>query len=296
MGVTAIALIVLPLRLAGQWYVATNKDAMTDEVSWRISTFSVDGSSDSPTSLNWECDNEGVVVYLRLGDYLSGDDVQGQYRFDSKPASPIQDWELSDKIVILPQAVIAEFTAQAKTAAKVLIRVTGSREMLTYTFDLDGWSHAPPTCNPAPCPRSLNRMLGRAQSDSLTFVAAFGKLPCGMLPAREQRVGDGFERVDGQVFLEAVVEERPDHLFGPALRYPELLKQAGVQGRVLIQAVIDTTGRAVPSSVKILQSAHAGFDGPARNYVLQSLFRPGRVGGRAVKVLVTVPVDFTLKK
>jgi protein TonB len=110
----------------------------------------------------------------------------------------------------------------------------------------------------------------------------------------EGGVATGIVPSSDQVYLEAVVEERPDHLSGPALQYPELLKQAGVQGRVLVQAVIDTTGRAVPSSVKILQSAHAGFDGPAKSYVQQSLFRPGRVGGRAVKVLVNMPIDFRL--
>ena len=113
-------------------------------------------------------------------------------------------------------------------------------------------------------------------------VGVEGGLATGAVPSSDQ------------VYLEAVVEERPDHLSGPALQYPELLKQAGVQGRVLVQAVIDTTGRAVPSSVKILQSAHAGFDGPAKNYVMHSLFRPGRVGGRAVKVLVNMPIDFKL--
>lgn len=115
-------------------------------------------------------------------------------------------------------------------------------------------------------------------------VGVEGGLATGAIPTSDQ------------VFLESVVEERPDHLSGPALNYPELLKQAGVQGRVLVQAVIDTTGRAVPSSVKILQSVHPGFDGPAKSYVLASLFRPGRVGGRAVKVLVNMPIDFRLTR
>ena len=99
-----------------------------------------------------------------------------------------------------------------------------------------------------------------------------------------------------QVFLESVVEERPERLTGPAPQFPDLLRQAGVQGRVLVQGVIDTTGRAIPSSVRVVQSPHPGFDEAAKRIMLQSLFRPGRVGGRAVKVLVSLPVDFTLKK
>lgn len=99
-----------------------------------------------------------------------------------------------------------------------------------------------------------------------------------------------------QVYLEAVVEERPERLSGPQLQYPEILRQAGVTGRVVVQAIIDTTGRAIPSSVRVIQTVHSGFDQPAKNLVLNSLFRPARVSGRAVKVLVNVPIDFTLNR
>ena len=99
-----------------------------------------------------------------------------------------------------------------------------------------------------------------------------------------------------QVYLEAVVEERPERLSGPQPQYPEILRQAGVSGRVIVQAIIDTTGRAIPSSVRVIQTPHSGFDQPAKNLVLQSLFRPGRVSGRAVKVLVNVPIDFALNR
>jgi protein TonB len=76
--------------------------------------------------------------------------------------------------------------------------------------------------------------------------------------------------------------------------YPELLKEAGIQGRVVVQAVIDTLGRAVPTSVKILQSPNPGFDRSAGNYVLNALLRPARVHGRAVRVLINIPIDFRI--
>jgi protein TonB len=98
----------------------------------------------------------------------------------------------------------------------------------------------------------------------------------------------------GEVYVEAVVEEKPELLAAPELRYPELLRQAGIQGRVVVQAVIDTTGRAEPSSIKIVRSPNPGFDEPARNWVLRAVFRPGRVHGRAVRVLVEIPIVFRL--
>jgi protein TonB len=96
--------------------------------------------------------------------------------------------------------------------------------------------------------------------------------------------------------MESVVEERPEMLTHPPLQYPDLLRQAGVQGRVLVQAIIDTSGRAEPASVKVIQSPNPGFDQPAKQMILKGLFRPARVHGRAVRVLVNVPIDFTIKR
>ena len=112
----------------------------------------------------------------------------------------------------------------------------------------------------------------------------------------EGGIGTGIVPDAGQVFMESVVEERPEVLSGPALNYPDLLRQAGVQGRVLVQAIIDTSGRAEPPSVKVIQSPNPGFDQPAKNYVLRALFRPARVHGRAVRVLVNLPIDFKIKR
>src|SRR5438876_5744534 len=101
---------------------------------------------------------------------------------------------------------------------------------------------------------------------------------------------------DLEVFMEAIVEEKPAVLSGPTLQFPELLRQAQIQGRVLVQAIIDTLGRAEPASVKVLQSPNPGFDQSAKSYVLKALFRPARVHGRAVRVLIQIPIDFRLKQ
>ena len=108
--------------------------------------------------------------------------------------------------------------------------------------------------------------------------------------------GDDKMRTNAEVFMEAIVEEKPAVLSGPTLQYPALLRQAQIQGRVLIQAIIDTLGRAEPNSVKVLQSPNPGFDQSAKTYVLNDLFRPARVHGRAVRVLLQIPVDFKLRQ
>ena len=98
-----------------------------------------------------------------------------------------------------------------------------------------------------------------------------------------------------QVFMESVVEERPELLTGPTLRYPAWLAEQGIEGRVVVQLILDSLGRAEPASVKVIQTPNAGFDQPAMNYVLRARFRPGIVHGRPVRVLLNLPIDFTLR-
>jgi len=100
--------------------------------------------------------------------------------------------------------------------------------------------------------------------------------------------------ISDQPYLEAVVEERPDRVSSPPVRYPEILRQAGIEGRVLVEVVIDTLGRAERGSIRILSSTHQLFEAPARETVANSVYRPGRIAGRAVRVRVQVPLNFSI--
>ena len=100
---------------------------------------------------------------------------------------------------------------------------------------------------------------------------------------------------DGSAFEPSLVDELPMRLAGPAPVYPDLLRQAGLQGRVVLEAVIDTLGRVERGSVVVVESAHPAFVAPAQQSLLKSLFRPARVRGKAVRVRVRVPIDFVLR-
>src|SRR5881392_3121370 len=90
------------------------------------------------------------------------------------------------------------------------------------------------------------------------------------------------------------VDEPPALVASPPPAYPELLRAAGIEGRVVLQVVIDTLGRAEPAA-RVFASSNPGFDGAALAYVRGALFRPGRVRGRAVRVLIRLPIAFTLR-
>ncbi|MDO8665271.1 MAG: TonB family protein, partial [Gemmatimonadales bacterium] len=70
----------------------------------------------------------------------------------------------------------------------------------------------------------------------------------------------------------------------------------GVEGRVLVEVVLDTMGRAERGSLRILSATHQLFEGPARETALSCRYRPGRIAGRAVRVRVQVPVNFTVSR
>ena len=79
-------------------------------------------------------------------------------------------------------------------------------------------------------------------------------------------------------------------------RYPDMLRQAGVEGEVLAQFVVDTTGKAEPGSLKILKSSHDMFVQSVKNALPNMKFIPAEVGGRKVKQLVQQPFTFSISK
>lgn len=91
-------------------------------------------------------------------------------------------------------------------------------------------------------------------------------------------------------------DEAPRLLDHPPLRYPEVMRQAGLEARVVVEAVLDTTGRIEPGSLRLSGGAHALFEAEARAVVTGSRYRPARLAGRAVRVRIQVPVAFSMRR
>ena len=92
------------------------------------------------------------------------------------------------------------------------------------------------------------------------------------------------------------MEEKPELLSAPRLEYPPLLSQAGIEGSVVMQFVIDSMGRVEPGSIKVIRNPNPEFERPVRNVLSRALYRPARVHGRAVRVLVQQSFNFTQKR
>jgi len=75
-------------------------------------------------------------------------------------------------------------------------------------------------------------------------------------------------------------------------RYPEALRSAGVDGHVLVQFTVDTTGRIDLAHVVVLQSTHDLFTRAVRDALAGFRFLPAQVGGRHISALAQMPFEF----
>ena len=94
------------------------------------------------------------------------------------------------------------------------------------------------------------------------------------------------------------VQEKPAPVGGLAaiqqeIGYPDFARRAGVQGRVILQFVVDEDGTV--SAVEVLRGIGAGCDEEAVRVLRNTRFTPGRQRGRAVKVKMTLPISFRLR-
>lgn len=112
------------------------------------------------------------------------------------------------------------------------------------------------------------------------------------------------ESVEEEAIPFQLVEEKPKFQGGDAnefskwvnqrLVYPEIAKENGVQGRVMLQFTVNADGTV--SNVKVLRGVDSSLDKEAVRVVSSSpKWKPGRQRDRAVKVTYTFPVIFQLR-
>jgi TonB family protein len=278
--VLALHLAASPLaaQVAGQaattWKITTSRSEMTDQPSVLLELQAV---SPPPNVLDLpalivRCHENTLNVYVATGSVLHSfleDRTSVRVRWgDDAPQEAV--WERSSDYT-------AAFAPQPRAFLQRLVgtpdfRIEVQPEGETprvIKFDARGLERHMPTVNAA-CPEPQPPSMASADSAARARPDFF--------------------------FMESEVDEKPAILSAPALSYPDLMRQAGIQGRVVIQAVIDPKGRAELSSISVIESPNPGLDNAALNFVRRARFRPGRVHGLAVRVLMNVPVDFKINR
>lgn len=99
------------------------------------------------------------------------------------------------------------------------------------------------------------------------------------------------------VFFEFQVERRvtlpPDN---PMAHYPPVLRSANIEGEVLTQFIVDTTGHAEMGTLKVLKTTHDLFTNSVKAALPSIRFIPAEIGGRKVRQIVQMPFHFNLTK
>ncbi|MFA6400375.1 MAG: M56 family metallopeptidase [Salinivirgaceae bacterium] len=107
--------------------------------------------------------------------------------------------------------------------------------------------------------------------------------------------------LDTTVFF--IVEDMPEYLGGDSslrefiaqsVKYPEVAKQKGIQGRVFVQFVVNQNGGI--EQVKVVRGVDPSLDEEAIRVVKGiPQWTPGKQNGKNVNVSFTIPINFKLK-
>ena len=116
-------------------------------------------------------------------------------------------------------------------------------------------------------------------------------------PAVDGPPNGNAERGDNTPFLAAQVEKQVSLTLGSKPpRYPETLRAAGIEGRVVAAFVVSDLGLVEDGSIKILSSDNSLFDEAVRSALGRMRFVPAEIGGKKVRQLVQMPFLFTLSR
>lgn len=128
-----------------------------------------------------------------------------------------------------------------------------------------------------------------------TFILISGLLTSGRASALQPPPPPPPVEPVPEVFI--VVEQMPEPIGGmkaiyDAIVYPEMAKKAGIEGRVVLQFIVDEHGDVIEPTV--IRGIGGGCDEAALNAIKDLKFIPGKQRGRAVKVQFQLPIVFRL--
>jgi TonB family protein len=107
----------------------------------------------------------------------------------------------------------------------------------------------------------------------------------------------GVETSARQAHLQSPVDKPARPAPGsPTPKYPNLLKITGVEGEVVVEFVVDTTGLADVSTFKVVTTTHGMFADAYRNALPKMRFLPAENGGKKVKQLLRQSYVFKIPK
>jgi protein TonB len=123
----------------------------------------------------------------------------------------------------------------------------------------------------------------------------------GNVKVEEKKIEEKIEKKEKEVVEKSVyqsfeVEKAPECVnlgqVRGSMRYPEIAREAGIEGRVTVKVLVNESGSV--SKVGAISGPDA-FHDEVRDKAMDLQFTPGLQNGKPVKVWVTVPFNFKLK-
>jgi TonB family protein len=223
----------------------------------------------------------------------------------SSPQAKRTKW-LTTSIII--HALVVMLTVMATRGALEATKVAKAEEPLLLFLPRPSVPAAEPRTAPAPdiaeAPESFERLPTPSEIPPAIPPIDLTQRPFDprdlVWSGPERRAADGVTGT-GMVAGPDAIYEATSALAGfepavllsqPTPKYPAALLSAGLAGAVLLEFVIDTTGRVEASSVRNVESSHQLFDESAHSAVLGARFRPARLSGRPVRQITRQRIRF----
>ncbi len=129
--------------------------------------------------------------------------------------------------------------------------------------------------------------------DSELDIFSESRLPPPPPPSADAEAEE--EEEDFFVFVEEMPKMKGDLMELQAkIRYPEMARRAGIEGRVHIQFIVNELGQV--EDPKVVRGIGGGCDEEALRVVRQAEFTPGLQRGKPVRVQYSLPIFFKIKE
>jgi hypothetical protein len=140
LAVPATAQTSRPVQV-GDFWLELSVDAMTDDPRGVLLVEARESTTFQPVTFGWVCTEKGLEVAFSPGQYMGRDGATVQVRFDqNEPTAPFPWMPGADpRFVFVPTEYIADFTARAMEASRLVVRAWDSLDnVYTFTFSMQG--------------------------------------------------------------------------------------------------------------------------------------------------------------
>jgi TonB family protein len=189
-------------------------------------------------------------------------------------------------------------TARADSATQQTQKVVGTLNPVTIHAALRAAAAAPQQAT-VRNQDSIRAQLQRDREELARLrerIAANEALLLRARPDSTPMVPDSLERALG-AYLASQVDTEVRAVPGQrAPYYPPALRGANVEGSVVLRFVVDTNGRALMETVRVISSSHLLFTSAVTTHLPYLRFIPGNLRGAPVRQIVRMPFVFTLSR